>query len=326
MAEPARLAAWLIDVHLGDTILSFRTGPRTVVESCRCSAVPIAAVIMYRRGQRPVVDDLPGDIRSGPRGGGIAAVSLRGAQPADAISRAGDLRRPPAWGSPRCSARVPRDPLRGRLTAGIMLLMVLFGSGICARDWMHPYHYALDEESPSFARQFWSEDPESITICSQTDLGREFWRNGCDSYYRCNQRIYSPSHHAGQKVPRRSDRRPPYGRFDWLSFIHQTRYLDGRALADRLEQTFRNYESAGREIYRDAPQRRPIRQVRQLRSLAVRPAQESRASQQVQAQRPVHRPATEFGPRWSAKTRHVPMGIANCGFGDPARIRFLTCL
>jgi hypothetical protein len=144
--------------------------------------------------------------------------------------------------------RVSRDTLRGQLTAAILSLMVLFGAGLCARDWMHPYHYALDESHRSFARQFWREEPESVTICSQTDLGWSFCLNDSDSYYRCNQRIYSPTHHAGQILPANAIdglQRP----IRLVVFHPPNRDLNGRALADHLKQAFRNYESSGREMY-----------------------------------------------------------------------------
>jgi len=245
--DPASLIRWLIDIHLGDTIFSVPYGAENGGGIIWIFCCGIAAVIMYRRGQRPVLTIflamfslalVAAALQRYPYGGHNRLVQFL--VPGICITA--------GLGVATLLARVSRDTLRGQLTAAILLLMVLFGAGLCARDCTHPYHYALDERHRSFARQFWREEPECVTICSQTDLEWSFCQNDSDSYYRCNQRIYSPPHHAGQIVP--ADAIDGLHRPIRLVVFHPpNRNLKRRALADHLEQVFRSYESAGREMY-----------------------------------------------------------------------------
>ncbi len=247
MTEPGRLVAWLVDVHLGDRIFAAPYGAENgggIVPLLCCA---VAAVVMFRRGQHPVVTIftamfglafVAAVMHRYPYGGHYRLMQFL--VPGICIGT--------GLGMGVFLARFPRDVLQARLVAGILLVFVVFGIGVCARDCAHPYHYALDEEHRAFARRFWNEDPESITVCVQADIGREFWRNGCDSYYRCNQRIYSPPHHAGRKVPPEAvDRLEQPVRL--VVFHPPETALDEEALADCVDETFRHYDSTDRTIH-----------------------------------------------------------------------------
>jgi hypothetical protein len=199
VTQPARLVTWLLDVHLGDRIFAVPFGAENgagIVTLVCCAG---AAFIMWRRGQRSVVTIflamfvlafVAATLERYPYGGHFRLMQFL--VPGICITA--------GLGIAALLGRVSQVNLRVRLATGLMLLLALFGAGVCARDCVHPYHYALDEEHRSFARWFWRQEPASVTICCQADLGRTFWQNGCDCYYRCNQRIYSPPHHASRKL------------------------------------------------------------------------------------------------------------------------------
>jgi hypothetical protein len=247
MTPPVRLVGWLIDVHLGDRIFAVPYGAENGGGFVPLVCCALAAFIMFRRGQRPVLAIfaatfglafVAGALQRYPYGGHNRLMQFL--IPAICIGS--------GLGLGAILARIPRDRLRGRLAAGVLVVFFLFGTGLCARDCARPYHYALDEEHRTFARQFWIDGPEAVTICAQADLGREFWRNGCDSYYRCNQKIYSPPHHAGRRMPAEDiDRNQQPVRV--VVFRPPETVLDEEALADCLDQTFRNYEPVDRTLH-----------------------------------------------------------------------------
>ncbi len=245
--HPLRLAGWFIDVHLGDRIFAVPYGAENGGGLVPFACCAVAAVSMFRRGQRPVLAIfgaifglafVAAVMHRYPYGGHNRLMQFL--VPAICIGT--------GLGLGAILEKIPRDQLRARLAAGLLSIFALFGIGVCARDCARPYHYALDEEHRAFARQFWNEDTEAVTICAQADLGREFWRNGCDSYYRCNQRIYSPPHHAGHRMPAEMiDRNEQPLRV--VVFRPPETLLDEKALDDCLDRTFRNYRPVERTLY-----------------------------------------------------------------------------
>jgi hypothetical protein len=142
--------------------------------------------------------------------------------------------------------RLASRGLRCRMTAGLILGLALFGIGICGRDLWHPYHFVSDERHRDFARQFWKEDPATFTLCSRTDLGHDFCPGAWYAYYRCNQQIYSPPHHAGRRLPA--------GALELIArpirlvvYDPPGRDLDLWAVADCLKQFESGFEFAGHE-------------------------------------------------------------------------------
>jgi hypothetical protein len=203
--------------------------------------------MMYRRGQRPVLAILlamfaltfvAALIRRYPYGGHDRLMQFL--VPAIAVGC--------GLGGARLLARVPRAEVRRRLTAALLIGLAGFGAGVCGRDVLHPYHFIFDDQHRAFARRFWRDEPESITICSLTDLGQEFCRDGWYSFYRCNQKIYSPPHHAGESrsvgdidILDRSIRlvvyRPP------------NRRIEPAELAECLKQFAPHFHAAGHESH-----------------------------------------------------------------------------
>jgi hypothetical protein len=99
-----------------------------------------------------------------------------------------------------------RKPARRSLAVGCAAAaLVVIGAGAAVRDAARPHHTAYDRDSAAFARWFWAECSRGAEIaCVSTDLGHELgggrWRLHAANY-RCNQRLFSPSHRAGPRLP-----------------------------------------------------------------------------------------------------------------------------
>jgi len=72
---------------------------------------------------------------------------------------------------------------------------------LAARDCLYPYHCADDAKQREFVRHFWADEPGTVTVCSLTDLGEKLYPGGWYAYYRCYQKLYSPRHRAGRRLP-----------------------------------------------------------------------------------------------------------------------------
>jgi hypothetical protein len=200
LLEPARLATWLLDVHLGDRIFCVPYGTENGGGAPALICCVVAAVVMSRRGQRPVLTMflatfaltfVASAVQRYPYGGHNRLMQFL----VPAICLAAGL------GAATLLARLTHPGLRCRMTTGLILALAVFGIGVCGRDLWHPWHFAPDEHHREFARQFWKENPAMFTLCSRTDLGHDFCPGGWYAYYRCNQQIYSPPHHAGRRLP-----------------------------------------------------------------------------------------------------------------------------
>jgi hypothetical protein len=95
---------------------------------------------------------------------------------------------------------VARPQLRRRLTLAAVVVLASFGTGLFAWRLVRPYDTVYDEFHQEFSRQFWRDEPGTITLCALVDLGEELSSYHWYPYYRCNQRIYSPPHHAGRRL------------------------------------------------------------------------------------------------------------------------------
>src|SRR5262245_14867501 len=245
LLDPSQLPAWFIDVHLGDTIFSVPYGAENGggVISLLCCVV--AACAMYRRGQRPVLAMLAAMF-----GLTLVAASLQ-RYPYGGHNRVMQFLVPAicltaGLGAATLLARVRRPVLRHRLTGGLVAGLVFFGIGICVRDMRHPWHFISDEHHREFARKFWQDEPEKLTICSLSDLQKDFCPGGWYAYYRCNQQIYSPRHHADNRLSPGAVEligRP----FRVAVYLPRDRELDLWAVAECLKQFEPGFEFAGRE-------------------------------------------------------------------------------
>ena len=238
---------WLAAVYLGDKIFAVPYGAENgggLVASGLCI---VAALAMYRRGQRPVLTMflatlgltfLAAALRIYPYGGHNRLTQFL--VPSLAISI--------GLGAAAVLSMLRNRDVRRGLTAIMIGGLALFGVGICSRDVIHPYHHVHDEHHREFARRFWLDEPKTTTICALTDLGQGFCEQGWYAYYRCNQRIYSARHRLRQTLPEhdfdlvRQPLRLVVFRPPWCA-------LDRQALADCLNRFEPYYELAGRQTY-----------------------------------------------------------------------------
>ncbi|MFN0052224.1 MAG: hypothetical protein ACKV0T_08530 [Planctomycetales bacterium] len=86
-----------------------------------------------------------------------------------------------------------RNAGRGACLAGCALI----GIGLAGRDLMRPYKLAPDRDHNDFARRFWNEAPDELTVCLRTDLQLATHVGSFDTAFRCYQRIHSPAHRNG---------------------------------------------------------------------------------------------------------------------------------
>lgn len=229
---------WLIDVHLGDKIFAVpyaaANGGGVLVLACFL----IGVVALYRRGQRRLTVILLTTFALA-LGAGLAGRYPYGGHNrimqflVPAIALAGGL------GAAEILGRVAQ-PARRRLARALVLTLAIFGAALAVRDCLYPYHLAVDAEHRDFASRFWAAEPDALTVCAITDLGQEFSPSRWYAYYRCNQQIYSPGHHEGQKLGARELER--LGRPFRLVIYHPPdRRHDREPVADcfqRLESKF----------------------------------------------------------------------------------------
>ena len=238
---------WLAASHLGDKIFAVPYGAENGGGLLAFGLCAAAAVLMYRRGQGPVVTIflatfgltfLAALLRIYPYGGHNRLTQFL--VPSIAISL--------GLGSAAVLAMLPNPNLRRRLTFMLVGGLVLFGAGLCGRDMLHPYHHVHDEHHREFARRFWLDEPETTTICSLTDLRVKFCKLGWYGYYRCNQQIYSVQHRRREtpfELDDNASRRP----LRLVIFRPPGRVLDQQGMADCLKRFEPFYELAGRQNY-----------------------------------------------------------------------------
>jgi hypothetical protein len=245
--ELGRLAAWWVNVHLGDKIFSlpYATNNGGGILSFVCCAA--GAGIIYRRGSRPVFVMLAAALaltfvaamfRRYPYGGHVRLVQYL--VPAVAVTC--------GLGMAALLGLVARPDLRRRLTAATVLAMALFGAGIFGYRLIRPYDTIYDERHREFSRQFWREEAGMITICALSDLGDDLSVYNWYPYYRCNQRIYSPPHHAGRRLTAGAiDRLEQPVRL--VVYRPRNQELKAEALADCLKRFEPRFELAGHETH-----------------------------------------------------------------------------
>ncbi len=245
--ELGRLAAWWINVHLGDKIFSlpYATNNGGGIVSFVCCAA--GAGVMYRRGSRPVLAMLTASlaltfvaamIRRYPYGGHVRLVQYL--VPSVAVTC--------GLGVAVLLGLIARPELRRRLTAATVLALALFGVGIFSYRLARPYDTIYDKCHREFCRQFWRDEPGTITICALSDLGEDLSIYNWYPYYRCNQRIYSPPHHAGRRLPAGAiDRLDQPVRL--VVYRPRNQDLKAEACADCLRRFEPRFELAGHETH-----------------------------------------------------------------------------
>ena len=198
--ELGRLAMWWVNVHLGDKIFSlpYATNNGGGMISFACCVA--GAAVMYRRGSRPVVmmfvaclalTFFAAVFRRYPYGGHVRLVQYL--VPAVAITC--------GLGAATFLGLVTHPGLRRRCTVAAVIGLATFGTGLFVFRLNRPYDTIYDELHQEFSRQFWRDEPGTVTLCALTDLGEQLSAHNWYPYYRCNQRIYSPRHHSGLHLP-----------------------------------------------------------------------------------------------------------------------------
>lgn len=247
-AELAKIPGWLVDVHLGDRIFAIPFGAENGGGLVPLVCCIIAAALMYRRGQRTVLAIflaafglafVAALFRRYPYGGHIRLVQFL--VPAISVTL--------GLGAASLLGFVARTELRRRLAAGLLVALALFGCDEAARRVFKPYDTIWDRYHQEFARSFWRDKPGTVTICALADLGLKYFPDGQYPYYRCNQRIYSPAHHAGRRIsPADIDRLRLPVRL--VVFRPHNQRLTPAALARCLEPFDSEFELAGSESHR----------------------------------------------------------------------------
>jgi hypothetical protein len=245
LSDLSQLPAWFVNVHIGEVIFAVPYGAENGGGAVSLLCCLVAAVAMYRRGQRPLLvmlaalfalTFLAASMQRYPYGGHNRVMQFL--VPAICLGT--------GLGAAKLLARVTRPVFRQRLAGGLVLGLILFGIGVCVRDLRHPWHFIADEHHREFARRFWQDEPGKLTICSLTDLKSELCPGGWYAYYRCNQQIYSPRHHAGNRLSPGAVEliaRP----FRVAVYLPRDRELDLWAVAECLKQFEPGFEFAGRE-------------------------------------------------------------------------------
>lgn len=198
--QPLQLVGWLISVHTSE-MFAYPFGAENGASTLTFLMFLIGIVETIRRGRHDVAVTV----------GGWFALSLIAAAlhryPYGGHARLSQYLAPAICLLSGAGGAVLVSKLRSeRWQAGVIRI----GLGLCAviavvlstRDWVRPYKVAEDHAHREFARKFWTESPDEVTLCLRTDLGLEPYQGSVETAYLCNQRIYSPVH----RVPGREGR------------------------------------------------------------------------------------------------------------------------
>ena len=200
LGDPLGLVAWLAQVHLGDKIFAVPYGAENGGGAVCFLCCVIGAVVAWRRGHRPLLTMLLATFALGFVAAALHRYPYGGHQrlvqylvPAVSLSVGMGAATGLAW----------IESLGGRrlLTQGLIVGLALFGAGVCGRNLQRPYSFVLDDEHRTFARNFWRDEPGTLTVCCRTDLERRLSSGARLFYYRCNQRIYSRRHQVRERIP-----------------------------------------------------------------------------------------------------------------------------
>jgi hypothetical protein len=187
------LLRWVVDTHTG-SMLAYPGGGRRGASAGTLILVVIAAVVMWRRGQKTVLGLLLAPLfltllaaipRLYPYGG--EARIMQFTAPAICLLAGLGLGTVLGW--------LRRPKLR---TAGVRLAAIglaVSAVGILALELRHPYRMLYDQHARDFARRFWPEQAAEARIgCLEWDFG--LYPGGFPSVrtalFLCNELIYAP--------------------------------------------------------------------------------------------------------------------------------------
>lgn len=193
-------ASWLLQAHTGEKLLAYPYGAKNGGSLPTLVCCAVAAIAMVRRGQRNVLA-----IFLAPAALLFVAATLE-RYPYSGHIRLTQFLAPgicamAGLGAAVLAAKLPHVRWRRAAMGTLCVLLGAFGVGLSVRDFVRPWDDVDDPTYRTFTRALWSDDDGVTTLCAKTDFCQEF----CDvsgysvpyAYYRCYQRLYSPSHRVG---------------------------------------------------------------------------------------------------------------------------------
>jgi hypothetical protein len=192
--RPWELPGWLVAVHTGNT-MAYPIGGERGASTATLVVFLLGIVVLWRSGRRTAAGLL-----LAPFGLGLTAAAL-GQYPYGGAPRITQYLVPSicvfaGLGAAEFLSRVCARSWRRRLPWLAMGALAALGSGLIARDLVHPFRVPSDEESRRFAREFWSADPRSaLLVCPKSDLGVVFqpklWTSGMSAVYLFHRGVYA---------------------------------------------------------------------------------------------------------------------------------------
>jgi hypothetical protein len=246
LGEPLKLAVWFVGTHTGE-MLAYPVGGQRGGSTLTFLLCVVAAVVMFRRGQRTILAMVLGTLVLAF----LAAAIHR--YPYGGNSRLVQYLTPPACLMAGLGAAVLLARLRTwqaqRLAAGAVLLtMAGLGFGILLHDLARPYKIEADFDHRGFARWFWTQAADADTLCVLTDFEKQLYSESYETIYRCNQRIYSPFPHGGSR-PVRLDALAAGKPLRCVVYSTEGAARDERAFREWLGQMESRYRLAGSQRY-----------------------------------------------------------------------------
>ena len=190
---PGPLLAWLARVHTGYAF-AYPAGGARGASSLTTGLALAGLVATIRRGSRDVLLLL-----LGPFALGLVAVGL-GRYPYGGSARVMQYLAPSiilleGLGLSVLLARACRPHRRERVSALILAGMAATGVGMAGWDVAMPFKEQSDQDSRTFARRFWEDQPRGARLlCARTDLHLPLdsltWRGDRAAIYLCYQAIY----------------------------------------------------------------------------------------------------------------------------------------
>jgi hypothetical protein len=193
--NPLQLFAWLADVHTG-AMFAYPVGAEHGGSVVTFFCFAIGLVAMFRQGPREVAITVVGWFALS-----LVAAALH-RYPYGSHARLSQYLAPgicllAGSGGALLISRLRRQDWQTMAVRACVAGGILMAFGTLIRDVVHPFKSGLDRQHRDFARRFWAESPDDLTICLQTDLGLRLYEGNFETAYLCNQRIYSPERHGG---------------------------------------------------------------------------------------------------------------------------------
>ncbi len=150
-------------------------------------------------------------------------------------------------------ARLREQKWQAAMARSILGVCAVMGCAIPIRDFTKPYKDPSERDHRDFARQFWNAAPEERTVCLLTDLGVNAFEGTFLTPYLCNQRIYSPAHHAlgphdrhGTIIPAMPSADEPVR---CVVFHSASAHRNDEAFDDGMREMLARYELVGTETH-----------------------------------------------------------------------------